>query len=98
MSHDATLETVDRPAEGAARPEPSNLVKIVAPIATIVAAGAVRRLLDGGYRKVLGTPPPRANDRSVPMRQVLLWAAATAAAVAVVSVVVDRLTAPRPPV
>jgi hypothetical protein len=29
------------------------------------------------------------------MRQVLLWAAATAAAVAVASVVVDRLTAPR---
>ena len=96
MRDDATLETVDRSAEDAPRPEDSVLVKVVAPIATLIAAGVVRRVLDGGYRRVTGSPPPRASDRSVPMRQVLLWAAATAAAVAVASVVVDRLTAPRP--
>jgi hypothetical protein len=95
MSDDATLETVDAPTEEAAQPEESALVKVVAPIATLIAAGVVRRVLDGSYRAVTGSAPPRASDRNVPMRQVLLWAAATAAAVAVVSVVVDRLAAPR---
>jgi hypothetical protein len=95
MSDDATLETVDGPLEGAVRPEDTTLVKVVAPIATLIVAGVVRKALDSGYRRIAGSPPPRASDRSVPMRQVLLWAAATAAAVAVASVVVDRLTAPR---
>jgi hypothetical protein len=95
MSDDTTLETVDRPAESAVRPEDTTLVKVVAPIATLIVAGVVRKALDSGYRRLTGSPPPRASDRSVPMRQVLLWAAATAAAVAVASVVVDRLTAPR---
>ena len=75
--------------------EQTTLVKIVAPLAALAAAAAVRRLLDSGYRRVTGSAPPRANDRSVPMSRVLLWAATTAAAVAVATVVVDRLTAPR---
>lgn len=91
---DDTRDTVDDHDESAP-PEESTLVKVVAPIATLIAAGVVRKVLDSGYRRVTGSPPPRANDRSVPMRQVLLWAAATAAAVAVATVVVDRLTAPR---
>jgi hypothetical protein len=96
MSDDTTLETADGEPEAGGELEQSTLIKIVAPLATLAAAAAVRRVLDGGYRRVTGSAPPRANDRSVPMRQVLLWAAATAAAVAIASVVVDRLTAPRP--
>lgn len=97
MSDDTTPENVDGLAESDAELQQSHLVKVVAPLATIAVAEVVRRLLDGGYRRVTGTAPPRAYDRNAPMRQVLLWAAATAAAVAVASVIVDRLTAPRPP-
>ena len=45
------------------------------------------------YTASKGSPPPKASDPDASLRQVILWAAATAAAVAVVNVVVDRMTA-----
>jgi hypothetical protein len=94
MSDDTTLDTVRAAAEEPHEIDQSMMIKIVAPLATLVVAGVVRRALESGYKRVKGTPPPRAHDRSAPMTQVLLWAAVTATAVAVASVVVDRLVAP----
>jgi hypothetical protein len=94
MSDDTTLDTVRAAAEHPQEIDQSMMIKLVAPLATLVVAGLVRRALESGYKRVKGSPPPRANDRSTPMGQVLLWAAVTATAVAVASVVVDRLVAP----
>ena len=88
MSKDATTGTV-------APYEEPTFVKVAAPFVAFGAAWAVRALMDRTYAAVTGQAPPRASDRSIPLRKVLVWAAATAAAVAVANVVVDRITAPR---
>jgi hypothetical protein len=97
MSDDTTLEAVPDEVEAEVPLEQSTAAKLVGPIATLLVAGLVRRALEGGYKRVRGTPPPRANDRSASLSHVLMWAAVTATAVAVASVVVDRLTAPHAP-
>jgi hypothetical protein len=75
--------------------EASQILKIAAPIITIGATWAVRKVLEKGYSSAMGGQPPRASDPDASMRRVILWAIATAAAVAVVNVAVDRMTAPR---
>ena len=75
--------------------EASKLLKMAAPLLTITAAWAVRKGLEKAYTTTTGGSPPRANDPDASMRRVILWAVATAAAVAVVNVAVDRLVAPR---
>jgi hypothetical protein len=97
MSDDTTLDTVTEHAEAEVPLEQSTAAKMIAPLATLVAAVIVRRALEGGYKAVRGTPPPRANDRNASLSHVLMWAAVTASAVAVASVIVDRLTAPHAP-
>ena len=54
------------------------------------ATWAVRRTLESAYHIATGREPPTARDRDVPFRRILAWAAATAAAVAVANVAVDR--------
>lgn len=88
-------ETAMEPAEDLV--EQPTFVKVAGPLVALGAAWAVRAAMEKAYTAATGSAPPRASDRSVPLRKVLLWAAATAAAVAVANVVVDRLTAPRPP-
>jgi hypothetical protein len=75
--------------------EASTILKIAAPIITIGATWAVRKVLEKAYSSTMGGQPPRASDPDASMRRVVLWAIATAAAVAVVNVAVDRMTAPR---
>jgi hypothetical protein len=55
------------------------------------ATWAVRRALESGYHQATGRPLPTARDRAAPFRQVLLWAAVTAAAIAAADVIVDQL-------
>jgi hypothetical protein len=69
--------------------------KIIAPLLAIGATWAVQKGLSAAYTKATGHQPPRANDPDASLRRIILWAATTAVAVAVVNVVVDRMTAPR---
>jgi Protein of unknown function (DUF4235) len=66
--------------------------KLIGPLAAAGAAWGVRKMMDGAYRKKTGNEPPRAGDPEQSMRRILLWAAVTAAALAVVKVAVDRAT------
>jgi hypothetical protein len=66
--------------------------KVVGPLAAVGAAWAVRKVMDGAYRKQTGAEPPKAGDPEESLKRILLWAAATAAALAVVKVAVDRAT------
>jgi hypothetical protein len=90
MTDDATIATHDDDLV-----EASTILKVAAPIITIGATWAVRKVLEKAYAGTVGGKPPRASDPDASMRRVILWAVATAAAVAVVNVAVDRLTAPR---
>ena len=76
--------------------EPSTAIKVAAPLLALAATWAVRKAMDAAYTRATGSEPPRASDPSASMRRILVYAAVTAAAVAVVNVAVDRLTAPRP--
>lgn len=75
--------------------EVSTALKVVAPLLAIGAGIVVRKVLDTAYEKTTGAPPPRANDRDVRIGRVLVYAAATAMAIAMVNVAVDRMTAPK---
>ena len=55
------------------------------------ASWAVRRALESGYHRATGAVLPTARDRDVPFRRIVVWAAVSAAAVAVANVVVDRV-------
>jgi Protein of unknown function (DUF4235) len=69
--------------------------KIIAPLLAIGATWAVQKGLSAVYTKTTGHQPPRANDPDASLRRIVVWAATTAVAVAVVNVVIDRMTAPR---
>ena len=56
-----------------------------------VASWLVRRAMESGYRKATGQAPPTARDQGAPLRRILVWAAVSAAAVAVANVVADRV-------
>lgn len=77
----------------AAAPQPGTAAKFVTPILGLAVTWGVRRALDSAYRRSTGTGPPRAGDPEVPLAKVLMWAAMSAAVLAVANVVVDRLTA-----
>ena len=74
--------------------DPSTMVKIIAPVAAIGATWLVRKVLDSGYKAATGKQPPHASDPGQSMMRIILWAATSAAAIAVVNVVIDRLSAP----
>ena len=57
-------------------------------VVQMVATWAVQRALSFGYRRLTGRDEPTARDADVPLRRILAWAAASAAAA---NVVVDRL-------
>lgn len=80
-------------AADAVTPGPPGVVKIIAPLAEIGAVWGVRKVLDSAYRRSTGSEPPRANDPEASLRRVLLWAAVSAAVLAVVHVAIDRATA-----
>ena len=64
----------------------------------MIALGAgwlVRKALDSAYTRTTGSAPPKAADRDVNLGRVLVYAAATAVAIALVNVTIDRITAPK---
>jgi hypothetical protein len=89
MSTDVSTQTDDELVEA------SKAIKLAAPVIALTAAWAVRKVLDKGYTSVTGENPPKATDPDAPMRRILVYAISTAAAVALVNVLVDRLTATR---
>jgi|GEM_PF-2460096 len=84
----------DQPAE--APPPPTLGQNVQMQVAEVLATWAVHRAMTVGYRAITGHPAPSARDRSVSTRHIVGWAAATAVAVTVVNVVVDRAVM-RPP-
>ena len=67
-------------------------------VVELAATWAMRKSLDFVYNRATGLAAPNAMDRDVPYRRILIWAAVTAAAVAVTNVVVDRaILRPRTP-
>ena len=50
----------------------------------------MQRGLSAAYTKATGNQPPRASDPDASLRRIVVWAATTAVAVAVVNVVIDR--------
>jgi hypothetical protein len=75
--------------------DPSTIARIVAPVAAIAATWVVQRVMSSGYRAVTGKEPPHASDRNQSLARVFLWAAATAATIAVVNVAIDRFISPQ---
>lgn len=75
--------------------DPGMGAKLAAPIIALGATWAVREVLEFGYKKVTGHEPPHASDPTQRISRIILWAATTAAAIAVVNVVIDRIAAPR---
>lgn len=71
-------------------PDPNMVFKVAAPIIAIGATWAVRKAMEKSYSGLTGNPPPRANDPDQGLTRVLLWATATAAAIAIVDVVISR--------
>jgi len=75
--------------------DPSTIARIVAPVAAIAATWVVQRVMSSGYRAFTGKEPPHASDRNQSLARVFLWAAATAATIAVVNVAIDRFISPQ---
>lgn len=91
MSDDLELPAVDDDE----LVEVSTVLKVAAPILALGAGFLVRKALDTAYQKSTGAPPPKAGDRDVNIGRVLVYAAATAVAIAMVNVAIDRMTAPK---
>ena len=70
----------------------SMAVHVITPIATLAATWLVRKAMDTAYQQATGHTPPRANDPAVTMRRALMWAATTAAVIAVTEVVIYRVS------
>lgn len=57
----------------------------------LTAAWGVRKALSAAYRKRTGRTPPRGLADGTPMRHALLWSVVSAAALALVEVLVQRI-------
>ena len=68
-------------------------IRMAVKIAIVESAASwvVRRLMESGYLAATGHAPPTARDQAAPLRPVILWASASAAAVAIANVVADRV-------
>ncbi len=72
--------------------EVNPVIHLVAPIIAIGATMIVRKVLNAGYERVTGTPPPGPRDPGVAFGRALMWAVVTAATAAAVEVAVYRAT------
>ena len=64
--------------------------KYLVPVAAIAATWVARRGLESGYRRAFGSEPPTAENGEARLAAIVVWAAATAATIAVVEVLVSR--------
>ena len=88
-------ENITEAAEAVELEDPSTIARIVAPVAAIAATWVVQRVMSSGYRAFTGKEPPHASDRNQSLARVFLWAAATAATIAVLNVAIDRFISPQ---
>jgi cation transporter-like permease len=68
-------------------------LQMAAPILAVGATMALRKIMNGGYRQFTGHRPPDPNAAGTPIVQAMVWAVTTAAAAALVEVLIYRLTA-----
>ena len=71
----------------------ASTVKMIAPVVTIAGTWVVSKGLQTSYRVMTGNEPPKASDPETSLRTAIMWAAATAVAVAIVNVLIERWTA-----
>jgi ABC-type uncharacterized transport system permease subunit len=83
-AHDTRSDSLQTPTDGL-----RTAVKIA--VVQSAASWLVRRVMESGYQRATGHSPPTARDQGVPLRQILVWAGVSAAAVAVANVVADRI-------
>jgi hypothetical protein len=83
-------DTVSIEQGSSSTPDPNMMLKVAAPLIAVGATWAVRKVMEKGYSGLTGNAPPRANDPDQGLTRVLMWATATAAAIAVVDVVISR--------
>lgn len=76
------------------KPQPNPALHLVAPLLTFGATFLVRKALSVGYRQVTGKSAPDPRGTQTPLANALIWAAATAAATAIVEVAIYRITSP----
>jgi hypothetical protein len=74
------------------RPNPA--LHLVAPLLAFGGTFLVRKALTVGYRQFTGKSAPDPHQRATPVFTAVMWAAATAAAAAIVEVAVYRITTP----
>ncbi len=67
--------------------------RTVAPLATMGLTWAARKSMTRAYASGTGHEPPAADDREVPLRNVILWAVASAVVMATIDVMVNRTAA-----
>lgn len=66
---------------------------MAAPIIAVGATMALRKIMNGGYRQFTGHGAPDPNEPGTPLLKAMAWAVTTAAAAALLEVVIYRLTA-----
>lgn len=64
---------------------------LITPVVAMGATMVLRKVLNAGYRRVTGSPPPSASDTNVTFRRAMFWAITTAATAAIVEVAIYRL-------
>lgn len=74
----------------ASKPNPA--LHLVAPLMTFGATYLVRKAITIGYQRMTGKAAPDPHERRTPIGTAFVWAAATAAATALVEVAVYRMT------
>jgi hypothetical protein len=85
------MAPLDTSPDPSATPSDGTRMAIKIAVVESVASWLVRRAMESGYRKATGQAPPTARDQAAPLRRILVWAAVSAAAVAVANVVADRV-------
>ena len=70
--------------------------KFLVPAVAMGATWVAKRGLQSGYRMMFGNEPPQAEDKDAKLISAIAWAVTTAAAVALIEVVVTRAFTPSP--
>jgi hypothetical protein len=88
-----TKQSVDDAKDSNEGGSPGSAAKVLRPAAELATIWGVRKLMEWAYRRRTGAEPPKPENRDESLYRVVVWAAATAAALALVKVAVDRASA-----
>jgi hypothetical protein len=81
-----------RQSRAVANEKSTSAMHLLAPVIAFGATWGMRKVVNGGYRQIVGSAPPDPLKSSTPLVRAIVWAATTAALAAVVEVAIYRLT------